>query len=567
MIFDQIKSAVEFASHLPRYREIVGILWKYGFADVLKLVALQRLLGMEDATITLHENGLLSKPLPERMRLALEELGPTFIKFGQIVSSRRDLVNDEYYIELCKLQSSVPSFPAKQARRIIEEELESGISDLFSSFDDEPVGSASIGQVHAAVLNSGEMVAVKVQRPDIEKVILLDLAILKDLAKFAERHVPEMSGLNPVGVVEEFSATLIKELDFTNEQKNAERFAQQFEGNPWIKVPKVYDNLSTARVLTMEFLIGCHVDDDAALKRGNIDKVELSEHITQLIYEQIFEYGFFHGDPHPGNMFIMSGGVTGLLDYGMMGSFTPAFRTSIAHLIAGLAEKNHQQVMRSILEMSEEGYTSDTVKMLADVEEFSGTHLNQPLRDINLGVVLNKLLEMLRNNHLRMKGSFYLGIKALTQVEAIGRALNPDLNFIVLGEPYAMKLIQGKYEPKRLLGLLRKLFSESLDFLEEFPHDFRNVYQRIKHGQINIPLEHKIDPQGFEPLRKTLDSIANRLANAILAASVLICSSILILSQVPPKVGSVPVIGLIGLIWGGYMCLRLVLSIWKHGGL
>lgn len=567
MIFDQIKSAVEFASHLPRYREIVGILWKYGFADVLKLVALQRLLGMEDATITLHENGLLSKPLPERMRLALEELGPTFIKFGQIVSSRRDLVNDEYYIELCKLQSSVPSFPAKQARRIIEEELESGISDLFSSFDDEPVGSASIGQVHAAVLTSGEMVAVKVQRPDIEKVILLDLAILKDLAKFAERHVPEMSGLNPVGVVEEFSTTLIKELDFTNEQKNAERFGQQFEGNPWIKVPKVYDNLSTTRVLTMEFLIGSHVDDDAALKRGHIDKVELSEHITQLIYEQIFEHGFFHGDPHPGNMFIMSGGVTGLLDYGMMGSFTPAFRTSIAHLIAGLAEKNHQQVMRSILEMSEEGYTSDTVKMLSDVEEFSGTHLNQPLRDINLGVVLNKLLELLRNNHLRMKGSFYLGIKALTQVEAIGRALNPDLNFIVLGEPYAMKLIQGKYEPKRLFGLLRKLFSESLDFLEEFPHDFRNVYQRIKHGQINIPLEHKIDPQGFEPLRKTLDSIANRLANAILAASVLICSSILILSQVPPKVGSVPLIGLIGLIWGGYMCLRLVLSIWKHGGL
>ena len=567
MIFDQIKSAVEFASHLPRYREIVGILWKYGFADVLKLVALQRLLGMEDATITLHENGLLSKPLPERMRLALEELGPTFIKFGQIVSSRRDLVNDDYYIELCKLQSSVPPFSSKQARKIIEEELGSGVSDLFSSFDDEPVGSASIGQVHAAVLNSGEMVAVKVQRPDIEKVILLDLAILKDLAKFAERHVPEMSGLNPVGVVEEFSTTLIKELDFTNEQKNAERFAQQFEGNPWIKVPKVYDRLSTARVLTMEFLIGCHVDDDAALKRANADKVELSEHITQLIYEQIFEHGFFHGDPHPGNMFILSGGVTGLLDYGMMGSFTPAFRTSIAHLIAGLAEKNHQQVMRSILEMSEEGFASDTVKMLNDVEEFSGTHLNQPLRDINLGVVLNKLLEMLRNNHLRMKGSFYLGIKALTQVEAIGRALNPDLNFIVLGEPYAMKLIQGKYEPKRMLGLLRKLFTESLDFLDAFPHDFRNLYQRVKHGQINIPLEHKIDPQGFEPLRKTLDSIANRLANAILAASVLICSSILILSQVPPKIGSVPVIGVIGLIWGGYMCLRLVLSIWKHGGL
>ncbi len=567
MIFDQIKSAVEFASHLPRYREIVGTLWKYGFADVLKLVALQRLLGMEDATITIHEEGLLSKPLPERMRLALEELGPTFIKFGQIVSSRRDLVTDDYYIELCKLQSDVPSFPSRSVRSIIKEELGSSVEDLFSSFDDEPVGSASIAQVHAAVLHNGTMVAVKVQRPDIEKNILLDLAILKDFAKFTERHVPDLAGLNPVGVVEEFSATLIKELDFTNEMKNADRFAQQFEGNPWIKTPKTYEDMSTSRVLTMEFLKGCHVDDEEALKRQHIDQGELAEHITQLIYEQIFEHGFFHGDPHPGNMFILPGGVTGLLDYGMMGSFTPAFRSSVAHLIAGLAEKNHQQVMRSILEMSEEGYASDTTSMLSDVEEFSGTHLNRPLREINLGEVLNKLLEMLRNNHLRMKGAFYLGIKALTQVEAIGRSLNPDLNFIILGEPYAMKLIEGKYHPKRLLGLLQKLFSESIDFLDEFPHDFRNIYQRIKHGQINIPLEHKIDPQGFEPLRKTLDSIANRLANAILASSVLICSSILILSQVPPKVGSVPIIGVIGLIWGGYMCLRLVLSIWKHGGL
>jgi ubiquinone biosynthesis protein len=567
VIFNQIKSAVEFASHLPRYREIIGILWKYGFADVLKLVALQHLLGMEDATITIHEDGLLSKPLPERMRLALEELGPTFIKFGQIVSSRRDLVNDEYYVELCKLQANVPIFPAGQAKKIIAEELGGTVSELFAQFDDEPVGSASIAQVHSAVLRDGTMVAVKVQRPDIEKVIELDLAILRDLAKFAERHIPEMAVLNPSGVVEEFSSTLVKELDFTNEAKNAERFAQQFEDNEWIKVPAIFRDYTTARVLTMEFLMGHPVDDSVALHRAKIDQVELSEHITEIIYEQIFEYGFFHGDPHPGNMLVLNGGITGLLDYGMMGSFTPAFRSSIAHLIAGLAEKNHQQVMRSILEMSEEGYTGDTTKMLADVEEFSGTHLNQPLREIKLGVVLNKLLELLRNNRLRMKGSFYLGIKALTQVEAIGRFLNPDLNFIKGGEPYAMRLIEGKYHPKRLFGLLRKLVGDGLDFLDEFPHDFRNFYQRVKHGQLNIPLQHKIDPEGFEPLRKTLDSIANRLTNAILSASVLICSSILILSGLPPKIGEVPIIGLVGLIWGFYMCMRLVLSIWKHGGL
>jgi ubiquinone biosynthesis protein len=567
VIFNQLKGAVEFASHLPRYREIIAILWKYGFADVLRLVALQRFLGIEDATIAVHEEGLLAKPVSERVRLALGELGPTFVKFGQIVSSRRDLVTDEYYVELCKLQTQVPPFPAADAKAIIAEELGRPISEVFKRFQDKPVGSASIAQVHAARLSDGTKVAVKVQRPNIEEVIELDLAMLLDLARFMDRHVPEISGVNPIGVVMEFSSILRKELDFNNEALNIERFGAQFADNPWIKVPTLYREFTTPRVLTMEFLSGRNIMDVGALERKDIDPAELAEHITELIYLQIFEYGFFHGDPHPGNMLVMPGGVTGLLDYGMMGTFSPPFRSSIAHLIAGLAERDHQQVMDSILEMSEEGFAGNPGKMLTDVENFSETHLNQPLRDINLGEVLNKLLELLRNNRLRMKGSFYLGIKALTQVEAIGRSLNPDLNFVKLGEPYALRQIEGKYHPTRIFSLARKLFGESLDFLEDFPHDFRQLYQRIKHGKINIPLEHKIDPEGFEPLRKTLDSIANRLTNAILTASVLICSSILVLSGLPPKIWGVPIIGLAGLIWGTFMCLRLVLSIWKHGGL
>jgi ubiquinone biosynthesis protein len=567
VILNQIKSAMGFASHLRRYHEIVAILWKYGFADVLRLVALQRFLGIEDATITLHEEGLLSKPLPERVRLALEELGPTFVKFGQIVSSRRDLVTDEYYVELCKLQTEVSPFPSKEVRSIIADELGKPVSKLFKKFDDKPVGSASIAQVHAAQLPDGTRVAVKVQRPDIQEVIELDLAVLLDLARFVDRHVPEISAVNPVGVVLEFSSTLRKELDFNNEVSNIERFGAQFANNRWIKVPRVFRELATSQVLTMEFISGYNIMDTPALERAGIRPAELSEHITELIYQQIFDHGFFHGDPHPGNLLVLPGGVTGLLDYGMMGSFSPPFRSSVAYLIAGLAEKNHQEVMDSILEMSEEGFAPNPGKMLSDVEAFSEQHLNQPLRDIKLGEVLNKLLEMLRNNHLRMKGSFYLGAKALTQVEAIGRALNPDLNFIKIGEPYAMRQIEGKYHPSRILALARKLFGESLDFLEDFPHDFRQLYQRIKHGKINIPLQHKIDPEGFEPLRKTLDSIANRLTNAILTASVLICSSILVLSGLPPKLGGVSIVGLAGLIWGTYLCLRLVLSIWKHGGL
>ncbi len=563
----RIRSAVEFATHLPRYNEIVRVLFRYGFADVLKLVALQRVVGIESAELQVHETGLLSKPPSERLRLALEELGPTFIKFGQILSARRDLVNGEFYGELCKLHDSVPTFPGKLAKQIFAEQVGVGVETAFAEFAEEPLAGASIAQVHRAVTKQGAVVAVKVQRPDIQPVIERDLAIILDLAKFVDKHVPEIAALNPVAVITEFSETLRKELDFTNEASNAERFFKQFEGSDLIEVPVVLREFSGEKILTMAFIAGYPVSDAEVLRQHDIDPVELSERISVLIYQQIFEFGFFHADPHPGNMTVLEGGVVGLYDYGMMGAFSPAFRSSVAHLIAGLAEKNHRQVMRSIIEMSEEGTVGDSDRMLRDVEAFSDQHLNQPLAEINLGYVLNSLLDLLRANRLRMKGSFYLGIKALSQVEAIGRDLNPDLNFVVLGEPYASKLIQNKYQPLHLFELLKRLGAESVDFLEDFPYEFRGLWDRVRRGQINIPLQHKIDPEGFEPLRKTLDSIANRLTNAILGASVMICSSILILSGLPPRLGGIPIIGLVGLIWGTYICLRLILSIWKHGGL
>lgn len=569
----EIRSAVGFAAQLPRYNEIVTILFKYGFSDVLKLVAWQQLIGMKKAVLETHSTGLLSKPPQERLRLAMEELGPTFIKFGQILSSRRDLVDDTYYEELCKLQDNVPTFPGSLAKEIFARELGKPVEVAFLEFDEKPIAGASIAQVHRAVTHDGMTVAVKVQRPDIRPVIEQDLSILIDLAKFLEQHVADLASLNPLAVVQEFAETLKMELDFTHEAGNAERFAEQFRGNPAIKVPKLFRELSGERILTMEFISGHSVTKSENLRSHGIDPAALSECISGLIYEQVFTHGFFHGDPHPGNMTIIEsketpcGGVLGLYDYGMMGAFSPSFRSNLAHLIAGLGEKDNRQVMLALIDLSEDGNVEDFDRMLRDVEEFSDKHLNKPLSEINLSNVLNNLLELLRVHRLRMKGSFYLGIKALSQVEAVGRALNPQLNFVELGRPYAEKLIAGKYMPGHLLELLKKLGTASVDFLEVFPSDFRVLWNRMKRGEVTIPLQHKIDAKGIEPLRVTLDSIANRLANAILAASVMICSAILIHSGIPPKVWHIPIIGLVGLCWGGYMCLRLALSTWKHGGL
>lgn len=559
---------MDLYSHLPRYREILAVLFKYGFADVLRLVALQHILRIEDVTIRSHpDDEILSKPLPVRLRLALEELGPTFIKFGQILSSRRDLITDDYFIELSKLQASVPPFPGNEARQIIERELGHPMHALFSDFLEKPIGSASIAQVHEAFLKDGTPVAVKVQRPEIEKTIALDVAILHDLARFAENHVPESSGLNPLGVVQEFTDTLQRELDFENEASNAERFAEQFEGNPHIETPKIYRDHSTSKVLAMDYITGVSITDKKGLLAQNTDPSVLAATMTGLIYEQIFDHGFFHGDPHPGNMTVLPDSRIVLYDYGMMGKFTPQMRESIALLVSGLGEKDHAQTTRSILDLSEEGVVSNQMLLQAEVEKFAEQNLSKPLRDICLGDVLNRLLSLLRDNRLRMKPAFYLGIKALAQVEAIGQSLDPELNFIRLGEPYATRVLLRKFGAGRVGSIFKGVAVEALDFLRDFPGDFRHLYQNIRRGKINVPLEHKIDPKGFEPLRTTLDSIANRLANAILTASVLICSSIVILASLPPHIGAVSIPGAVGLLFGAYMCLRLLLSIWRHGGL
>ncbi len=308
----RIQTAFEVCSHLTRYREILRILTKHGFGEFLKLIHLQRFLNLTEGEGAEAGGVLSQKSTAERFRMALEELGPTFVKLGQILSTRRDLVDESMFNELRKLQDQVAPFPESEARAIIEEQLGRPLPELFEEFQGGPVASASIAQVHRAVLRDGQVVAVKVHRPNIRATIEVDLAILMDVARFLEKHVHEIAVLNPVGLVREFAKAMQAELDFTNEARNMERFANQFRSNHNIRVPRLHRELTTSRVLVMEFVAGCPVDRPDLLRAQHIDPIRLSERISKIVFLQMFRHGFFHGDPHPGNITILPGGVIAL---------------------------------------------------------------------------------------------------------------------------------------------------------------------------------------------------------------------------------------------------------------
>ena len=559
MVLKQIRAAVEVYHHLPRYHEIFHVFFKYGFGDMLNMSHLQKILEIKDSHLPAEQKELHGKSPGVRFRMALEELGPTFVKLGQILSTRGDLVSEEYMDELHRLQDQVKPFPGSEARTMVETELCCKIDEVFKEFDLKPSASASMAQVHHGILKNNRSVAVKVQRPDIAETIAIDLAIMMDVAKFLDKHVEAIAVLNPIGVVGEFSKTLWQEQDFSNEARNMERFAKQFIGSRVVHVPAIYPDLCTERVLTMEFVTGQRIDEPDKLREHDLSPVKLSHNISRLIFQQMFKFGFFHADPHPGNMCVLPDGVVCLYDYGMMGTLSPVFRENIAEMVLGLSEKDHRLVTRSLLSMSEQGYADDPKKLEGDVEAFAGQYLDVPLKDLKLGFVLNRLLDVLREHKLRMLADFYLGIKALSQVESLGALLNPDLNFVQFGRPYATEVIEGKYEPTRVWKDLQHTFAEYWDVLRDLPLDLHDFYQKIKTGRYSFPVAHRIDPEGFEPLRNTLNHIANRMSQTFVLSAFLICSSIFFLADQQ-------VLGAIGLVITVIMGLRLLFSIWKRGG-
>lgn len=562
MLFSHITTLHRRYRHLARYREIAAVLFKHGFGDLLRRLGLHRMLRPRPWQAEQTEGGTVYIPTrSERVRMALEELGPAFVKFGQLLSTRVDIVPPPLLKELEKLQDAVPPFPTDQARAIVEAELGKPVNELFSRFEETPLASASIAQVHEAVTRSGARIVLKIRRPNIGTVVATDLEIMADLAELIEHLVPEAAVFEPVRLVREFSRNLRRELDLGNEAMYVERFSQNFRGDARIHVPAVHRGLSTAQVLALEFIDGIKISRLDELAAGGIDRNIMAVNGAQLMLEQVFIHGFFHGDPHPGNILVMRGNVLCYLDYGLMGMLTIRQRERLSDLIIGLVSRDERRIAQALVQLSGFRHSELLPNIEADVLAFAESYLRRPLREIEIGTVFREIASLVLHYRIHLPPEYFLLAKALAMTEGVGRRLSPDFDVMEAAAPFARKLLRDRLNPKRLAQRLAAAAAEAHSFLRTVPGEISDLLAQAKSGDFKINFEHR----GMEKLAHALDQVSNRIAFAIVLASLIIGSAVIVHSKIPPAWHGLPVIGVIGFAVSGLMGFSLLYSIIKHG--
>jgi ubiquinone biosynthesis protein len=540
---------------LRRFRQVINALVKYGFGSALGRIRVWEACRFERGILR-RECQLPGLTAPERLRLALEELGPTFVKLGQILSTRPDLVPPEIILELKKLQASAHFVPADTVKGIVEAELGQPISMLFESFEDTPVGAASLAQVHRAVLK-GKPVVLKVQRPGIVDMTDVDIDIMRSLARLAERYSPTAYLVNSVGLVEEFAQQIKRELDFRMEAHNLRNFAQNFAGDQTIHVPEVYPDLCTRRLVTMEYLDGINIADAPRLIKEGYDLPLIARRGAIVGFKATFQYGFFHADPHPGNVFVLPGNVIGLVDYGMMATLSQRDRERLAKLVYFITVRDERRISRALNELTE---SEDTIPaedlepaMFAIMTEFG----DLPAREVRLAAMLFAMMRAVMAHGGRLRPQLLWVAKSIAIEEEIARSLHADFNLMELGKPYAQKILTQKLDPFRQPHELYNWLNDALDTVRDLPYDIGIVVREIRKGRLKIEFEHK----GLEPIRRTLDRVANRTSLTIIISALLISSSVIVLSKVPPLVGNIPLLGFVGYVLAVILAFMLVVSI------
>jgi ubiquinone biosynthesis protein len=571
-LFDSIRRRYR---SFVRFNRILRIFVRYGFEDVVSYL------------IETRKFPLLRKLIPratrrnarkytkyEKMRLVCEELGPTFIKFGQILSNRSDLLPAELIIQLEKLQDSVPPQAGAISRQVIEAELKKPMEELFAWYETEAFASASMAQVHKATLKTGERVAVKVQRPGIRAMIVEDIRIMYMLAGILERRMPSLKSFDPPGLVRNFEESILKELDFIHESVSIQRFARNISDDPHdntTHVPKVYREYTTGKVLTMEFISGVKVTDSKILESKGYNRKEVAHKLAVTYIKQVFEYGFFHADPHPGNILVLPDGHICFLDFGMMGSILPRDIETLGHLFMAVKSKDVKKIIRALMKMSDATTIRDLRSLEYEINEFVGNYGIAGIHENEMSTVLLQLKDIIVRYDLKVPPHFFLLARSMVTIEGLIRNLDPEIDMLEIARPYLISAIAKKLNPFKLgMKVLNGLY-EIANYMEEFPNDLKNAVRKINTGKINVNLNH----QGIDPLVHTLNRTAKQVASALVIAALLVGSALFMINKVGPFWFGYSRYGVMGIVFSailGYGMLRNIFqgdhddwSGWKDG--
>jgi ubiquinone biosynthesis protein len=547
---------------LRRTRQIVNIFVKYGFGTFLDQLHVWEYVNITRRILYRQAEQFPRMTVPERLRLALQELGPLYVKLGQILSTRPDITPQSFIMELQKLQNQVAPVPTETAKGVVETELDKPINIVFKSFDDKPLAAASLSQVHRAVLKTNEVVAVKIQRPGITEIMDADLEILHDLAVLTGRQLEKFGITDAVRLVDELSRNIRKELDFRLEANNMQRFGDNFRDDAYVHVPKVYHELCSERLLVMEYIDGIGVSETEKLVAGQYDIPLIARHCADVLLASTLEHGFYHADPHPGNVMVMPGNVVCLLDFGLIGYASMRQREKLASLIYEMWRQDEKRFAKSLLNVVQTTGPVDEEALERDVGYMIQEYAYLPVTELQLGSFLNMLRKLLITHNLSFPTQLIWLLKVLATGEDIVRRLGTDFNMVEYAKQNGEQLLRQRLSPIRQVRDLSSTFLDFWELIRDLPYQAKNIFYQLSEGQLKIEFEHI----GLEPMRKSLEKASNRLALAVIVAALLVGSSMVVVSEIPPIIAGMPIISLIGYIVAGFMAIWLLISVLRKPG-
>ncbi|WMI65189.1 AarF/ABC1/UbiB kinase family protein [Aestuariibaculum sp. YM273] len=529
-----------------RYNQILKVLMKYGFEDLVHyLQENRRYVFIQKFIPNSTKKQVEQYSKWAKMRLVCEELGPTFVKFGQILSNRPDLVPLELTFELEKLQDNVPPMSEELAKQVVETELKNSVDHLFAWFEPSPFASASMAQVHKVTLHSGKRIALKIQRAGIHDVIIEDIKVMYKIARILEHRIPSLKSFDPIGLVKNFEASILKELDFIHESINVQRFYNNLQKDhsleQFAQAPKVYQEFTTSKVLALEFVNGIKIDKIETLRAKNIDTKIIARRLSISFYKQIFEYGFFHADPHPGNLLVLPNNHICYLDFGMMGSMLPRDIAIFGKLFIAITDKDVKKIIKALQLLSNNAPIANRRDLEFDINEFVEKYYVRDIHDNEMSTVLLELKDIIIAHGLKVPTYFFLFARSLVTIEGVIEKLDPNLEQFEMAKPYLTASAIKKYNPIKMGKKVINSIVELTDYIEDFPMDLKNAIRKINSGQIKVDITHK----GIDPMVHTLQRITKQLITTFIMVALIVGASLFIAFKIVPLWKGISVLGII----------------------